>query len=279
LPELPSTSSLAADLVAQNRRDVHATSMAGMYFYDFNCNPKLANGKPNPLADPRVRQALSMGIDRQAIVAKVTRLNQPIARTFVPVDAVKGYNPPVEAGIGFDPKRGKQLLAEAGYHDGAALKGLSILYNTGHGHEQIAQAIKRMWKQHLGVSVPLEGIEGKVFATRLKSQQYSICRASWFGDYRDPTTWLGKMVTEDGNNDCAYSSSEYDKLLTRAATELDVQKRFAILREAEAIMLQDSPMAMIYQYVNVYVYDPDKVRGLHPNPWSIWRLEQVTVGR
>lgn len=277
LPELPSTSTLAADLVAQKRHDVHPVSMAGMYFYNFNCNPTLDNGKPNPLHDRRVRQAMSMGIDRQAIVTKVTRLNQPVARSFVPVDAVAGYNPPVDAGIGFNPDKAKRLLADAGHAGGRGLDDLSILYNTGHGHEKIAQVIQRMWEQHLGIKVSLEGIEGKVFASRIKKQQFTICRASWFGDYRDPTTWLGKMHSGDGNNDCAYNNAAYDALLAKAADELDPAARFDILRQAEAVMLQDSPMAMIYQYVNVYVFDPARLQGLHPNPWAIWRLEQVGV--
>ncbi len=280
LPDLPSASPVAADLIKLKRPDAHAVSMAGVYFYNFNCNSKLNDGSANPLADKRVRQALSMGIDRRAIVTKVTRLNQPVAKTFVPVDALNVYDPPVEAGIGFDPAKGRQLLADAGYPGGKGLDGLSILYNTGFGHENIAQAIKRMWQQHLGVAVQLEGVEVKTFSVRLKKHDYTIARAAWFGDYRDPTTWLNKMVTGNGNNDCSYSSKEYDQLIRSAADAVaDPAQRLALLRKAEAVMLADSPMAMINQYISIYVYDPDKIQGMTKNPWAIWRLEKVRVVR
>ena len=280
MPDLPSASSVAADLLKLGRPDTHAVSMAGVYFYNFNCQRKLIDGSSNPLADKHVRQALSMGIDRKTLVAKVTRLNQPVARSFVPPDAITGYGPPVEAGIGFDPAAGRKLLAEAGYPGGKGLKGLSILYNTGSGHEMIAQAIKRMWEQNLGVVVQLEGIEVKSFSERLKKRDYTIARASWFGDYRDPTTWLDKMRTDNGNNDCAYSSAEYDALMHSAAGAVgDPAERLGLLRQAEAVMLDDSPMAMIYQYISIFVYDPDQLKGMTRNPWNIWRLEQVQVVR
>jgi len=280
LPDLPTTSTVAFDLARLNRPDTHLVSMAGVYFYNFNCNPKLNDGSDNPLADKRVRQAMSMGIDRKVLVSKVTRLNQPVSRSFVPVDAIAGYDPPTEAGIGFDPATARKLLAQAGYPQGRGLKGLSILYNTGFGHETIAQAIKRMWQDNLGVVVKLEGVEVKTFSQRLKKHDYTIARASWFGDYRDPTTWLDKMTTDNGNNDCGYSSAEYDRLIQSAAETVgDPAQRLALLRQAEAVMLQDSPMAMIHQYISIFVYDPDKLQGMTSNPWSIWRLEQVRVVR
>ncbi len=67
LPDIPTASSLAADLLHQNRHDVVTSPWAGTYFYNFNCLPTLADGRKNPLADARVRRALSMAIDRQTI--------------------------------------------------------------------------------------------------------------------------------------------------------------------------------------------------------------------
>lgn len=277
LPDLPTASPLAADLVAQNRPDVHLQPMAGVYFYNFNCKPTLPDGTPNPLADRRVRRALSMAVDRKTIVEQVTRLHQPVATTFVPPGVLPGYDPPTESGIHFDTEAARKLLAEAGYEDGATLIGLSVLYNTGHGHETIAQAIKRMWKQHLGVSVELEGVEVRSFGDRLKKQDYAISRAGWFGDYRDPTTWLEKMETGNGNNDCAYSNAEYDAVLRDAAVEPSPERRLEILRQAEAIMLEDAPMAIIFQYLSLYVYDPANLKGMTPNAWNAWRLDRVEV--
>jgi oligopeptide transport system substrate-binding protein len=275
LPDVPTASELAADLLRQERRDLHTQPMAGTYFYNFNCEAKLSSGADNPLADARVRRALSMAINRQTLVQKITRLNQPVAQTYIPPDALPDYQPPVEAAVAEDVPAARQLLADAGYPQGRGLDGLSILYNTGHGHETIAQAIQAMWKEQLGVIVTLRGLEGKAFSERLKKRDYTIARASWFGDYPDPTSWLQKMVTGDGNNDCGWSNGEYDALLAEADGEANPIKRMKLLRDAEAIVLREQPMALLYQYVNLYLFDPTKVRGLELNAWARWQLEMV----
>jgi len=256
---------------------VHRMQMAGTYFYNFNCLPELDGGRPNPLADPRVRRAMSMAIDRTALVTQVTKMNQPVARSYVPPYAVTGYDPPVQTAVLFDPKAARALLAEAGYPGGRGLDGLSILYNTGHGHEDAAQAIQKMWEAHLGVKVGLEGVPGKAFSTRLKSQGYTIARASWFGDYPDPNTWLEKMTTKDNNNDCKWSNERFDARVAEAATMPPGPGRMAKLREAEAILNEEQPMALLYHYVNLYVWDPDRVQHMGLNSWGRFRFENVNL--
>lgn len=279
VPDVPSASQLAADLAAAGRSDVHLTPAAGTYFYSFNCLPQRRDGAANPLHDARVRRALSLAIDRQTIVEHVTRMNQPVARSFVPPGALPGYDPPVDAGPTYDLDEARRLLAEAGFPDGRGLTGLSILYNTGHGHETIAQQIQRSWAQHLGVAVDLEGVESSVFGARLRRQDYTIARAAWFGDYRDPATFLDKYHSAGGNNDAKYHRPEYDALLAQAGAESDPVARMAIFRDAEAMMLADAPIAPIYQYLELRLFRPEQVTGLHLNAWDFRRLDQVTVTR
>jgi oligopeptide transport system substrate-binding protein len=279
--DVPTAGTLAADLAGQNRPDIHRQAMAGTYFYNFNCLPTLPNGQPNPLADVRVRRALALTINRETIVRNVTRLNQPVANSFIPVGALRDYQPPVEVGLGFEPDEARRLLAEAGFAtpdnpQGRRLTGLSILYNTGHGHEYIAQAVAAMWREELGVVVTLDGVEAKVLGERMKSQDYTIARASWFGDYPDPTTWLVKMTSDDGNNDTRWSNAEYDALIEMAENEIDPARRNAIFREAETILIGEAPMALIYQWVSLSLIHPS-VEGLRPNAWGRWMFEHASV--
>jgi len=277
-PQVPGAGELAKLIAAsaEDRDDIVRQPMAGTYFYNFYCAPTLKDGSPNPLADVRVRRALSMAIDRRMLVDHVTGVGQPIARSYIPVGALADYDPPVDHGVTFDPDAAKQLLAEAGYPGGQGLDGLSILYNTGSNHEGAAQAIRRMWTQHLGVTVELEGVPVKVFSQRLKSGNYTIARASWFGDYPDPTTWLQKMTTGDGNNDCKWSNERFDALIKKADLMPRGPQRTALLREAEAILLEEQPMALLYQYVLLYLID-EKLEGLEPNAWNRFRFEDVKV--
>lgn len=280
LPDIPSSGAIAADLLEQKRDDVHIAAAAGTYFYNFNCKSTLLDGSNNPLADPRVRRALAMGIDRSSIVKNITRLQQRPAMSFTPFGAIPGFDPPREAGASFNPQQARSLLAEAGYDSirgSKQLKGLSILYNTGSGHEQIAQAIKRTWEHELGVVVKLEGQEVASFGERLKNHDFTIARAGWFGDYRDPTTFLDKFRTDNGNNDAAYSNLAFDRLMQDASSELHPIKRMAILRQAESLMLLEQPIAPIYQYVNFQMFKQDHVKNMFPNPWNYRRLELVEV--
>jgi oligopeptide transport system substrate-binding protein len=273
---VPTTAPVAAELVRSGRPDVHASPIAGTYFYSYNCNPQFEDGTDNPIADRRVRRALSLAVDRGRLVRQITRMDQPIAMTFIPPGSMGDYQPPVEAGLGFDPDAARQLLADAGHPDGQGLDGLSILYNTGSGHELIAQAIQGMWQRELGIDVALEGLDGKAFSTRLRGHQYSISRASWIGDYPDPTTFLDKLRTGAGNNDSAYTNPEYDALMDQAARQTGAE-RLATLAQAEAVMVADQPMLLLYQYVFVHLWDPDRLPGLEANAWGRWRFEHIAV--
>jgi len=141
----------------------------------------------------------------------------------------------------------------------------------------IAQAIARNWSEQLGVEVSLEGVESRTFGQRLKTQKYVIARAGWFGDYLDPTTYLDKFRSGNGNNDAAWENERFDALMARADAETDAKKRFELLRQAEALMLQSQPIAPIFQYTNLNVFDPRRVRNLHLNAWNRYRLDQVEV--
>ena len=277
LPDIPTATSLAADLVKSGRRDVHAAPWAGTYFYSFNCLPTLADGTANPLAQRAVRRALSLAINRADVVNYVTGMKQPIARSFVPSGKIPGYAPPTDEGVTFNPGKAKELLAMAGHPNGEGLENLTLLYNTGAGHEGIAQAIRSMWQDHLGITVSLEGVEVSHFGERLKNQKYTIARAAWIGDYRDPTTFLDKYRTNDGNNDAKFSHQQYDRLLDQAKQATDPAERMDLLRRAEAILLREQPIAPIFHFITLHVFNPQEVKGLDLNAWNVRRLERVSV--
>ena len=277
LPDIPTASDIASSLVASGRSDVHVGPAAGTYFYLFNCRPTV-DDKPNPLVDWRVRRALSQAVDRNYIVQRVTRIDQPVALSFVPPGAISsGYEPPVAKGARFDPAQARRLLAEAGHAEGRGLEGLSILYNLEGAHERAAQAIQQMWEKELGVIVTLEGVEKARFRERRRQGDFTIARGGWFGDYRDPTTFLDMFRIDDGNNDAKYHNAEYERLLDRAARQGDPLQRMALLQDAEGIILHEQPLMPIYQYTNLDVFDPARVQGLFPNEWNIRRFEAVQL--
>ncbi len=266
---------LQTQLVASKaqRHDVHATPVAGTYYYLFNCRPEV-NGRKNPLANPKVRRALAACINRETLTRQVTRLNQPPAKALVPPSAVPGYAPPVEAGVDFDPAQAKKWLAESG----EKVETLSLLFNATGAHKNIAVAIAKQWEDTLNITVRLDTCEFNPMLDRRHAGNFEVTRAGWYGDYADPTTFLDMFVTGDSNNDGAYSNPKYDGLMKQAQNERDQAKRFAILRQAEALLLQDAPLATIYTQVDVKLFDAAK-NDLKPDAWSDYRFECVPSKR
>jgi len=252
-------------LPSDPRKNIHAFPAFGTYFYNFNCLPRLPDGRDNPMADRRVRRALAMAIDKDSLVRNVRRGGEPVARTLIPPNSIAGYTSP--KGLGYDPAAARALLAEAGYPGGKGLGPVEILFNKDGGHDLIAQAIARDWTENLGVAVLLSMKEVKVFRDDLKNANFMTSRASWFGDYGDPTTFLNLNETDDGNNDRKYSSPVFDALLQKAREEPDATKRLAVLTEAERLIVEeDLPLVPLFTYEQVYLFDADKLSGISPHP-------------
>ena len=263
------------------RSRIHVFPAFGTYFYNFNCQPKLPDGRDNPFHDPRVRRAFAMAIDKDRIVTQIRRVGEKVATTIIPPGSILGYHSP--RGVPFDPAGARALLAEAGYPGGKGFVTVQILFNSDGGHGAMAQTIKKDWETNLGVSVALEQKEIKVFRNDLKNGNYMVSRAGWYGDYGDPTTFLNTSRRDDGNNDRKYYSSDFEDLMNRADRETDPDKRMRLLEQAESILVdRDCPMAPVYQYVNIYLFDAHRIDGIssHPrqeqDPYLFRRLDRET---
>ena len=246
-------------------RDFHQHPYLAVYFY-------WVNTKAPPLDDARVRRALSLAIDREALVRHVTRGGQIASADLVP-DGLAGYE-----GLGlpvFDPEAGRQLLAEAGYAEGAGLPPITLSFNTSEGHRQVAEALQAMWQRELGIEVELANQEWKVFLANAEQMNFQLCRMGWIGDYADPYTFLELLASDCGNNHSNWSNPAYDQLLEDANRQADPAARLGLLRQAEAPALDDQPLIPLYVYSRSQLIKP-YVRGIWGNhqdrhPWkAIW---------
>ena len=236
----------------------------GTYYYQFN-------NKEKPFNNAKVRNALSMAIDRKAIVENITKGGQIPAEGMIPFGFLdengKEFRERNGNLIKEDAKAAKDLLEEGLKEEGMKpedLNGTVILFNTDESHKNIAQAIQQMWKQAFGIDFQLENAEFKVVIDRRVAGDYKIARAGWTGDYLDPNTMLDIMMTNNGNNDVFYSNEEYDKLMAEAGDSADNEFRFEKMAEAEKILIEDMGIAPIYFYVQPYLQKP-YVSGVYKN--------------
>ncbi len=237
----------------------------GTYYYRFNVT------KP-PMNDVKVRKALTMAIDRKAIVENITKAGQVPAMAFVPSGLPDASGEFRKNGGDFfkdnDVAAAKQLLADAGFPDGKGFPKLSILYNTNEAHKRIAEAIQEMWKKNLGIEVELVNQEWAVYLANQSSLNYMVSRAGWLGDYVDPMTFVDMFVTAGGNNQTGWSNKTYDDLVKQAKSTGDQTVRMKAMHDAEKVLMDEMPIMPIYFYVRVRLISP-KVKG-----WS----EPLTSG-
>jgi oligopeptide transport system substrate-binding protein len=245
---------LLEDQQAGRRADVQYDINFGTYFYRFNCTRA-------PLDDARVRRALALAVDRQAIIERAARGGQKPAFTLVP-PGLPGYAPP--PGLRENVAEARRLLAEAGYPGGRGLAELSILVNKSAGHVPVAELIQQEWSDRLGIAVRIEQVDWKVFLDMVQKGEYQVARGGWYGDYLDPNTFLDMFVTGGGNNQTGWSNRAYEALVAEAARQTDPAERARTFRRAEEILLAEVPVVPLYFYTTVTLVRPG-LEGVEPN--------------
>ncbi len=244
----------------------------GVYYYPINSSIE-------PFTDVRVRQALSMAVNREAIVDKVLKTGELAAYSFVP-PGVAYYENPSEVewkNIPFKKRQemAKKLLKEAGFDKSNPLA-LTLRYNTSENHKRVAVAVASMWKQ-IGVKVELFNSEVKVHYADLKQGDFQVARAGWIADYNDAQNFLYLLETRTGaNNYGRYSNPEYDKLMLEAEMTADLPKRAKLMQKAEAIAMADQPVIPIYHYVSKCLVAKNVI-GFSDNPKDIHRWRYISL--
>jgi len=226
-----------------------------------NNTDKLNPDAVKALENKKFREALSVAIDRQALVDNVTKGHQIPALGFtapgVPTPDGKDF---AESKKYIEPtgniEEAKKLLAEAGYPDGQGFPTFNFLINSEGVHAAVAQYLQSVW-QDLGVKTEISSQEFKVFLDTRRQGQYMIGRHGWSGDYLDPITFLDMWVTDGGNNVMNYSNAEYDALIKEAKNTADEAKKYEALRKAEDILMEDMPLIPLYYYTKVRAIKED----------------------
>lgn len=230
---------------------VYTPPQLGTYYYAFNT-------QKGPTADQRVRLALSMTIDRHIMAEKVLGTGEKPAWRFTP-DVTAGFKPetsPFEQMSQEEANaQAKTLLQAAGYGPTNPLK-LTLLYNTSENHQKIAIAVASMWKKNLGVDVKLQNQEWKTYIDSRNTGNFDVIRASWVGDYNEPSTFLSLLTSSHSGNISRFNSPEYDKILQKASQEITDEARNKDYNQAEKIIQEKAPIAPIYQYTNGRLIKP-----------------------
>jgi oligopeptide transport system substrate-binding protein len=248
--------SIPTDMLESIRKykDYHFDPMLTIYFYIFNTLRK-------PLDDVRVRNALSLAIDRKMIVERITKQGQIPSRDLV-AKGIANYIG-AESSI-YEPETAKKLLAEAGFPGGKGFPKMTIKFNTSEGHRKIAEAIQEMWRSTLGIQIDIANMEFRTLLEDQNQKNFDIVRFAWVADYMDPHTFMQLGLSESENNKSGWKNKKYDELISQTDQTADQKKRFELFTEAEKILASESPIAPIYSYTRSYLKKP-YLKGFWPH--------------
>jgi len=190
------------------------SAIPGVAYFAFNTQ------KP-PFNSALVRQAFAAAVDRQVVIDLYTKYGAKDLRsaTSLTPPETLGRDLYGEVGIPFDPARAKELIAEAGYQDTSAFPEVTFLVNVGGdaapgAHQNVADAVAKMWRETLGVKVKIETIPWSNYGERLRTNPPDIYRIGWIADYNDPQNFLGDIFEQI--NYGKFENREYSNLVNRA---------------------------------------------------------------
>ena len=207
-----------------------------------------------PMKDLRVRQALSLALDRQSMVTNVLRAGEMPAHGLTPPGCAKGFETP--AMITRDIAEARRLLAEAGYPGGKGFPKIEMVINQTNTARALGEAMQEMWRKELGIQVSLLNQEWQVYLDKMRKLDYDLVLAGWVGDYPDPSTFLTMWKTGDGNNMTGFSNADYDAMISKSEVTAELTERMTVLQNAERLLLTQLPMTPVYWRVESYLASP-----------------------
>ncbi|WP_281826279.1 ABC transporter substrate-binding protein [Jannaschia rubra] len=216
-------------------------------------------GDTNPLMDARVREAISLSINREAIAERIMGGYAQPAGELLPPPMFGSSGRPVDA---YDPDRAKELLTEAGYPDGFTIT-LGTPNDRYINDEQVAQAVAQMLAR-IGIQVNVDASTASQFFSRRNALEFPIYMAGWGASSGEMSSPLKSLVATfdektgmGPTNAGRYSNPAMDEVLLRAMSTIDDAERDSLLQEAGTMVLDDYGIIPLHYEQTVWAMKPE----------------------
>ena len=255
--------------------EVDIRPILSTYFLSFNLEHEPFKG------NKKLRQAFNYAIDKRKICRDLTEGRCVPANGILP-PGMPGFDENL-VGYPYDLDKAKRLLAEAGYPNGRGLSPITLWYNTSQGHQAICEFVQGELAK-LGVPIKLKNVEWAAYLKAMEAGEASFFRLGWIADYPDPETFLftklhSSMIEAQGtDNESRYRNPEFDALLDKAQTMVNLEDRLPLYREAERIAVEDAPWLFVYYYGEAVLVNP-RVGGFVHSAWEYFMtpLDQMWI--
>ena len=264
----------------QGTDEFYIDPIIGTYYLNFN------NAKA-PFDDPKVRQALSLAIDRDYVANTLMQGTYSPAGNFIGpgwmdtdgtefmANANGGKEYIDTTDYEGNLAKAKELLAEAGYPDGEGFPSISYTTNDAGYHKVVAEYLQQAWAE-LGVQLDVQIVEWASFTPMRRNHEFDTARNGWVGDYSDPSNMLDLMCTTNGNNDGQYTNPDYDAAMELSRTTLDAAERSKALHEAEDILMEDAGCIPLAYYNDFYLMS-NKITGAWHSAYGYWHFMYADI--
>lgn len=203
-----------------------------------------------PTADPLVREAIELAIDKEAIIDSVLGGHAVPTRTRV-TPGNFGANEELYDTQIYDPERARELLAEAGYPDGVDIQ-LSAPSGRYLKDRESVELMAAML-QEVGINANLEFLEWSSFSTQYSNKEFEDVFFIAYGNSMfDASQALQRLELELAEGETDYDNPEVDELLKTAMNNMDIEEREQQYQTAQEIISEDRPLIPLFQVEAIY---------------------------
>ncbi len=257
----------------EGNEEFYVDPIIGTYYLSLNTERE-------PFNDPKVRKALSLAIDREYVANTLMQGTYSPASNFMGpgwidtdgsqfIDNANGGKPYIDtANHEANVEEAKQLLADAGYPDGAGFPAITYSTNDAGYHKVVAEYLQQAWAE-IGVELKVDIVEWASFTPMRRNGDYDASRNGWVGDYSDPSNMLDLLYSTNGNNDGKFNNAEYDAAMDTSRTTLDAAERSAALHKAEDIIMNEAACVPV-AYYNDFWLQSSKIQNMWHSAYGYW---------
>jgi ABC-type transport system substrate-binding protein len=219
-----------------------------------------------PTSDVRVRNALSLGFDRDPLISNVLKNYYVKATSILPPD-IAGYNPAAALTGGVD--KAKQLMADAGFPNGQGFPSdFTVVYSTSSVTKLMLEYIQGEWKKNLGINVQLNAMEAKAYVdwrSSRKTQPFNAYFGGWGSDYGDPSNWHNFLFSSQTDfYHTHWQNDQFESTIAKAIGMTDQAARTKMYQDAETILVQQGASIPINFNQAFFVTKPNVQGVYHP---------------
>ncbi len=256
---------------AAKDKDYISYESMGTYFLYFNVNQ-------TPFDDVRVRQALTLAIDRESLIKETASVRGTPASGLI----TDGFGNFRQAGETFfdatetaaNIEKAKALLKDAGYENGKGFPTFEYLFNDNTYSRETAEILKKMWEENLGIKCTLKSVSWQKLDEMREDGNFTVAKGGLIAPYNDTLFMLDKFTT--GNNFCSWKNAEYDKVVSQMINSQGENKT-NLAHKAEKILLDNWVICPLYHYKEGY-FASDRIENYYVTSTGIAYFVNAKVG-